>query len=207
MPEKMSPEQTERVQAFHDWIKAPMPMVSLIKTFEISRLVQACRKKKLKLNAALCWCIGKAASKEKLFYDLPFADHILRFDQLAISVVVKTESGSITTCDIPFTDDFSLFYQEYVSRTKEAARTGILQDLSSEYMVIGTSALTSCRLDGIVNIYAGVFNNPFLSWGKIQKKGFRYLLPISFQFHHSQMDGMEAADFLNRLDREFRTFR
>ncbi len=207
MPEKISPEQTERAQAFNDWIKAPMPMVTLMKTFDLSRLIRVCRKKKLKLNAALCWCIGKAASEEKLFYDLPFADYVLHFDQLAISVVVKTESGSITTCDIPFSEDFSFFYQEYANRTKEAARTGILQDLSSEYMVIGTSALTSCSLDGIVNIYAGVFNNPFLSWGKVQKKGFSHKLPVSFQFHHSQMDGMEAADFLNRLDREFRTFR
>jgi chloramphenicol O-acetyltransferase type A len=30
------------------------------------------------------------------------------------------------------------------------------------------------------------------------------VLPISFQFHHAQMDGLEAAHFLNDLQAEFK---
>lgn len=47
-------------------------------------------------------------------------------------------------------------------------------------------------------------NNPFLIWGKYRKKWLRATLPVSFQFHHTQMDGIPAAAFLERLQGEIR---
>ena len=35
--------------------------------------------------------------------------------------------------------------------------------------------------------------------GKYRKRWFRYELPISFQFHHTQMDGAHAGRFLENL--------
>lgn len=70
-------------------------------------------------------------------------------------------------------------------------------------MVIGTSALAEYAIDGAVNFYAGgEYNNPFLIWGKYRRKWLKTLLPVSFQFHHIQMDGAEAARFLALLQRE-----
>ena len=60
------------------------------------------------------------------------------------------------------------------------------------------------EIDGAVNIYAGCYNNPFLIWGKYRKKWLRTTLPVSFQFHHTQMDGIPAAEFLERLQQEIR---
>lgn len=37
-----------------------------------------------------------------------------------------------------------------------------------------------------------------------RKKLFRYFLPISFQFHHTQMDGAHAERFLENLQNEIR---
>jgi chloramphenicol O-acetyltransferase type A len=51
-------------------------------------------------------------------------------------------------------------------------------------------------------MYSGIFNNPFMIWGKYRKKRFRYELPISFQFHHTQMDGAHAGRFLANLQKE-----
>ena len=65
--------------------------------------------------------------------------------------------------------------------------------------VIGTSALVQTELDGAVNIYAGCYNNPFLIWGRVRRRGFKSVLPVSFQFHHTQMDGAHAAAFLEGL--------
>ena len=45
---------------------------------------------------------------------------------------------------------------------------------------------------------SGIFNNPFLIWG--YRKGlFKTTLKLSFQFHHTQMDGAQAGRFLQRL--------
>lgn len=66
-------------------------------------------------------------------------------------------------------------------------------------MVIGTSALAGYEIDGAVGMYSGVFNNPFLIWGSYRKRWMKTLLTVSFQFHHTQMDGAHAARFLGLL--------
>jgi chloramphenicol O-acetyltransferase type A len=69
-------------------------------------------------------------------------------------------------------------------------------------MVIGTSAIIDTEIDGAVGMNSGIYNNPFMIWGKNRKKIFRYYLPVSFQFHHTQMDGAHAGRFLENLQKE-----
>lgn len=66
-------------------------------------------------------------------------------------------------------------------------------------MVIGTSAIVDTELDGAVGMNSGIFNNPFPIWGRYRRGLFRTTLPLSFQFHHTQMDGAHAGRFLQRL--------
>ena len=83
--------------------------------------------------------------------------------------------------------------------------TGEAYNLAEEYMVIGTSALSQYDIDGAVNLYAGFYNNPFLIWGKYKKGFLKRTLLLSFQFHHTQLDGVPAAQFLSRLQQEIQT--
>ena len=69
-------------------------------------------------------------------------------------------------------------------------------------MVFGTSAIIDTEIDGAVGMNSGFFNNPFIIRGKYRKKLFRYYLPISFQFHHTQMDGAHAGRFPANLQNE-----
>jgi chloramphenicol O-acetyltransferase type A len=71
-------------------------------------------------------------------------------------------------------------------------------------MVIGTSAMIQTELDCIVNQYTDQFCNPMVMWGKYRKGLFKTTLPVSFQFHHVQMDGGHAACFLDILQKEIR---
>ena len=43
-------------------------------------------------------------------------------------------------------------------------------------------------------------------WGKYRRHWFSSRLPISFQFHHVQMDGGHAATFLESLQETIRRF-
>lgn len=52
-------------------------------------------------------------------------------------------------------------------------------------MVIGTSAIVDTEIDGAVGMNSGIFNNPFLIWGRYRRGLFRTTLPLSFQFHHT----------------------
>lgn len=130
---------------------------------------------------------------------LPVGDKFMEFDNLAINTIVMTTDGSINTCDIPFSEDIHQFEADYLRITSLAQRSSEDVVLGDDYMVIGSSALTKCELDSVVNVYAGFWNNPFVVWSKYRKGLFKTTLSLSFQFHHTQMDGPISTGFLNRL--------
>ena len=203
MKTEVNPQDTTRAEAFEMWITSPMPMVTLAKTFDVSNLLKACKKLDVKFNALLCWCIGKAATQIEEFYLLPDKGKLYKFDTMAINVIVNNCKGGINSCDIPFTVDVAAFieaYQTLTAQASEACRSSFLED----YMIVGTSAMIHTELDSIVNQYTDKFNNPMVMWGKYRKGWFKTTLPISFQFHHSQMDGGHGAMFLELLQKEIK---
>ena len=201
MKTEVDPKTTSRAAAFEVWMSSPMPMVTVVKTFDVTRIFRTSKRKGLKFNMLLCWCICRAASSVEEFYTLPEGGKLYRYDQIAMNTIVYDKNGQIRFCDILYSNDFQKFINDYNSITKEAAQS-CKNILSEGAAIIGSSAVIGTELDCIVNQYSGVYNNPFLSWGKYQKHWFKVTLPISFQFHHVQMDGGHAARFLERLQEE-----
>ena len=197
---EINPEETTRAEAFRLWMDAPMPMVTLIKTVDVTRLVRFSRRKGLKLNMLMCWCVGRAASGIKEFYMLPVGRKLMQYDSIAVNTIVADSRGEVSSCDIPWSEDMAAFNRDYLRLTAEVAEKCRNHDITDS-MVIGTSALARCDIDGAVGMYSGIFNNPFLIWGRYRRHFFRKTLTVSFQFHHTQMDGAHAAMFLDRLQK------
>lgn len=204
---EINPKETTRAYSFEMWMNAPMPMVTFFKTLDVSRLVKISRKKGLKFNMLMCYCIGRAASRVKEFYMLPVGNKLMQYDSIAVNTIVANSKGEVSSCDIPFTDDLSLFNQNYLLLTRQVAESCIDYDLSEQSMVIGTSALAQYEIDGAVGMYSGIFNNPFLIWGKYRRSLFKTILTVSFQFHHTQMDGAHAARFLDEVQKEIKVLK
>ncbi|MBQ2033276.1 MAG: chloramphenicol acetyltransferase [Alistipes sp.] len=199
---EINPKETSRAYAFEMWMKAPMPMVTFFKTLNVSRLVRISRRKGLKFNMLMCYCIGKAARAVKEFYLLPVGDKLMQYDTIAVNTIVANSAGEVSSCDIPLCDDLTQFNRDYLRLTRQVAESCTDHDLSQESMVIGTSALAQYEIDGAVGMYSGIFNNPFLIWGKYRRSLLKTTLTVSFQFHHTQMDGAHASLFLDRIQKE-----
>lgn len=197
----VNPQETPRAYAFEMWMKAPMPMVTFFKTLDVSRLIKVSKKKRLKINMLMCWCIGKAASQVSEFFTLPVGDQLIQYDTIAVNTIVANSRGEVNSCDIPFTDDLPTFNANYLRLTRQVAMACENHDLTDS-MVIGTSALAQFDIDGAVGMYSGIFNNPFMIWGRYRKGWFKTTLSVSFQFHHTQMDGAHAARFLDLFQQE-----
>ena len=203
MKAEILPCESERADAYSLWMSSPMPMVTLVKTMDVSRLAETAKHRGMKFTMLMCWCIGRAASGIEAFFTLPEGGKLFRYDRLAVNVIVKNRQGSLSSCDIPVTDNLEIFNRDYLDLTAEAAiacKNTSLEDC----MVIGTSALIQTELDCIVNQYTDRFCNPMVMWGKYRKGPRKITLPVSFQFHHVQMDGGHAADFLERLQDEIK---
>jgi chloramphenicol O-acetyltransferase type A len=195
-------KDTTRAYAYELWMKAPNPMVTFFKSIDVTNLVRVSKRRHLKFNMLLDYCIGKAAAPVKEFYILPVGEKLMQYDTIAVNTIVKNKDGEVSSCDILFTDDLEEFNRDYLKYTVQVAQTCQDRDLSVDSMVIGTSAIVDTEIDGAVGMNSGIFNNPFLIWGRYRKKFFRYYLPISLQFHRTQMDGAHAGRFLANLQRE-----
>lgn len=204
--QEINPKETSRAAAFEMWMKAPMPMVTLIKTLDVTQIRLISRRSGLKFNMLICWCVGKAASQIKEFYMLPVGARLMRYDSIAVNTIVSNRDGGVSSCDIPYSDSLSKFNTDYLRLTRQVAETGRNHDIT-ESMVIGTSALAKYDIDAAVGMYSGLFNNPFIIWGRYRRVWFKTLLTVSFQFHHTQMDGAHAARFLTLLQTEISLLR
>lgn len=201
MMQEVNPAETTRAYAFEMWMNVPMPMVTLFRTINVSKLRKISKRSGLKFNMLLCWCIGKAASQVREFFMLPVGDRLVRYDSIAVNTIVANKTGEVSSCDIPYSPDVAKFNANYLRLTQRVAETCENHDITDS-MVIGTSALVQYAIDGAVGMYSGIFNNPFMIWGRYRKSWFKTKLTLSFQFHHTQMDGAHAAKFLDILQTE-----
>lgn len=203
MKQQVDPQTTPRAEAFSLWMESPMPMVTLTKTVDVTPLHHLARGGNYKFNMLLCWCVGRAASQMQEFYLLPEQGTMYRYDCMAVNVIVNNCKGGINSCDIPVTNDLEAFnadYQRLISQAAAECKSTFLEN----HVIVGTSAMVQTELDSIVNQYTEKFLNPMVMWGKYRQQRrilcrSRYMLPISFQFHHAQMDGGHGARFLENL--------
>ncbi len=200
----VNPKDTDRAEAYELWMQAPQPMVTMFATLDVTRLWRKAKREGLKFNMLMCWCIGRAASRVEQFRMLPVGKDLVRYDRLGINVIVVNKSGGINTCDIPFSDDLQQFNRDYLALTRQVRESCTHYDISADTMIIGTSALVETHIDGVVGMYSGIYNNPFIFWGAVGKRWFKRQLKLSFQFHHTQMDGLHAGQFLRFLQEEVR---
>ena len=92
---EVNPEETTRAYAFEMWMNAPMPMVTLFKTLDVTNLARTSKRKGMKFNMLMCWCIGKAASGIKEFYMLPVGDKLVQYGSIAVNTIIANREGEV----------------------------------------------------------------------------------------------------------------
>ena len=207
MRKELNSKDTTRAMAYELWMKAPSPMVTFFKTLDVTNLIRISKRKGMKFNMLLDYCIGKAAVSVKEFYTLPVGEKLMQYDKIAVNTIVKNKDGEVSSCDILYVEDLEEYNKQYLKYTVQVAENCQDRDLSNDSMVIGTSAIIDTEIDGAVGMNSGIFNNPFIIWGRYKKKWVRYYLTLSFQFHHTQMDGAHAGRFLANLQNEIISLR
>ncbi len=112
MKREIAPENTTRAAAFELWMKAPDPMVTFFKTLDVTNLIRVCRKRRLKFNMLMDYCIGKAASPIKEFYILPVGDKLMQYDSIAVNTIVRNKNGEVNSCDVGYSDSLDAFNRD-----------------------------------------------------------------------------------------------
>ena len=197
---EVNPKETNRAVSYEYFIDAQMPMVTIFKTIDVTNIINI-SKGGYKFNMLFCYCIVRAAMLIPEFKLLPIGKQLFEYDKLGINVIISNKHGHLSFCDLPYHQDMDIFNQDYLRLTKQVYETCENYEIQ-DTMIVGTSALVKYDFDGVVNMYSGKLNNPFLAWGKYMVKDSRNLIKLSFQFHHVQMDGEQACIFLDELQNQ-----
>lgn len=181
MAKEVNVKDTTRAMAYALWMKAPNPMVTFFKTIDVTNLIRLSKRKHLKFNMLLCYCIGKSATSIKEFYILPVDKKLIQYDTLAVNTIVKNKDGEVSFCDILYNEDLTRFNLDYLKYTTQTAEKCQDRDLSADSMVIGTSAIIDTEIDGAVGMNS-VFLIIHLLFGEDTEKSY---LDIIFQYRFS----------------------
>ena len=114
MARVIEPKDTTREQAYNLWMKAPNPMVTFFKTLDVTNLLKVSKKKNLKFNMLLNYCIGKAAVNIKEFYILPVGEKLIQYDIIAVNTIVKNKCGEVNSCDILYNPNLESIGPKYL---------------------------------------------------------------------------------------------
>ena len=118
---EIDPKETTRTLAFELWMKAPNPMVTFFKTYDVMPLIKVSKSRGMKFNMLLDFCIGKAAVSVKEFYLLPVGDKLIQYDKLAVNTIVENKDGEVSSCDIACTDNLEKFNADYLDIQQKCA--------------------------------------------------------------------------------------
>ena len=122
MAKEIDPKSTTRAMAFELWMQAPNPMVTFFKTLNVTRLVKVSKKRGLKFNMLMDYCIGKAAASVKEFYMLPVNSKLMQYETIAVNTIVKNDEGEVSSCDIPYSEDLATFNRDYLKYTTSSQK-------------------------------------------------------------------------------------
>lgn len=123
-------------------------MVTFFKTLDITNLIKVSKRKHMKFNMLLDYCIGKAAASVKEFYILPVGNKLMQYDTIAVNTIVKNKDGEVSSCDVLYVEDLAVYNKQYLKYTSQVAENCQDRDLSNNSMVIGTSAIIDTEIDG-----------------------------------------------------------
>ena len=134
MAKEIQPKDTTRARAYELWMKAPNPMVTFFKTLDVTNLIKVSKRKHMKFNMLLDYCIGKAAVGVKEFYILPVGEKLIQYDTIAVNTIVKNKDGEVSSCDILYTEDLEEYNKQYLKYTSQVSESCQDRDLSDNSM-------------------------------------------------------------------------
>lgn len=73
-------------------------LITLLKVVDVTNLIRVSKRKHMRFNMLLGYCIGKTAVNIKEFYILPAGDKLMQYDEIAVNTIVKNKEGEINSC-------------------------------------------------------------------------------------------------------------
>lgn len=134
-----------------------------------------------------------------------FSGKIVReYANVGASVTVPVDGQNFAFCDIPFSPQWSVFNKECVEIIDVARRqTQLIDRIAGEEAWIYLTCLPWIHFTAMTHPVDGPEDCiPRIAWGRIEREGDCWKMPVAVQVHHALVDGRHIGHFFEHLEME-----
>lgn len=190
---------------YKKFFDAPLPICNLTTTIDVTKLWKL--KKHHKFNCMMCFCVQNAGQKHEIcHFDFNDKQSLVYYDKVVSNYVIPTKNGTLQYVSLPYKTNFLEYeknYKDISEQCFENSESFVIDDCA----LVATSAVTNVNITSYASGYTSDFVKPFLVWGKVQKKGLKRFLNITFRFHHSIFAGLDVGNYFILLQNEINNFK
>ncbi len=183
------------------------PHFSVTATVDVSRLMNELKPKGTPVFVACLYSITGAANEIPEFRTRFDATRVYDADLVGASVTVPIEGRKFAFCDIPWSSNWTIF-SESCKREIESARqqSDMKNKIAGQDNWIYMTCLPWVKLSAMTHPVTGPDDCiPRIAWGKIDRAGDKWEMPVAVQVHHALVDGLHVGQYFDALQTRINT--
>jgi len=178
------------------------PHFALTARADASRLMEVEKQAGVSIFNAALHAIMQAANSVPELRTRFSGEDVHEYETVHASVTVPIEDDQFAFCDIRFAPDWRRFDENCRAEMARAREQSELTDeIAGEAEWIYLSCLPWLHFTAMTHPVDGPEDCiPRIGWGKIERDGNRWMMPVGIQVHHALVDGRHVGQFFQALD-------
>lgn len=195
-------ETWPRASQFRFFRGVANPHFALTASVDASRLMEVDRPAGVSVFNAALHSIMSAANAVPELRTRFAGDEVREYDVVHASVTVPIEGERFAFCDIPYAPDWPDFDGNCRREVERAKRQETLKsDIAGEADWIYLTCLPWLTFTAMTHPVDGPEDCiPRIGWGKIERDGEQWRMPVAVQVHHALVDGLHVGQFFQALE-------
>ncbi len=191
-----------RRAVFKNFIEYTNPIFSITTKIDVTRLHNHCDYGSFFTD--FLFLISKTMNSSQNMKIRLIGKNPVEYEKIDPSFIVKTNNGSISTCRIPYVEDYNTFKKEVekgIKKTRDEQR----EEFNSigDNGVFYVSSIPWIDLLSVENAYdysdPDSCSIPRITWGKYVLDNGAWKMAINISTHHALVDGHHVAQMIENL--------
>ena len=188
----------ERGDLFTYYIENMRIVMSLTADIDVTELLAFTRARRLKFYPAMLWVVSRAVNAHDTFrYGWDSDGSLILWDQISPSYAdFHREDGNFIKLATAYDEDFFTFYKRCMAdRAAHRDRRGIAAHQPPNRFDVSCLPWVRYRHFDLHVFDEGRFLAPVVTWGRFEREGERYRMPLTMNIHHAVADGFHLSRF------------
>lgn len=199
---KVNLEEWNRGSLFQHYIDNLRIVMSLTVDIDITKLLAFSKRSHLKFYPSMIWVVSKVVNAHDEFkYGWDNDGDLIKWNYISPSYAdFHKEDESFTKLVTPFSDDLLEFHGRFMA-DQEAHKNqrAFVENQPRNFFDVSCLPWVKYKHFDVHVFDEGKFLAPVITWGKYERNGAGYLMPVTMNLHHAVADGFHLSRFFTEV--------